>query len=99
MTRSSNLLAVPQRRSMPAPGAFPRVTPSLFYENASRAIDWLCATFGFEVSLKVEGKDGRIEHSELGYLDGVIMVGEAKGNGHRDASSRRSPPAIRGRNT
>ncbi len=46
-------------------------------------IDWLCAAFGFEVRLKVEGEDGRIEHSELTYGDGVIMVSR-----ERDGSER-----------
>ena len=43
-------------------------------------IDWLCDAFGFELRLKVEGDGGSIEHSELTYGDGVVMVsGERKG--------------------
>jgi len=41
-------------------------------------IDWLCDAFGFEVRLKVEGDGGRIEHSELTYGEGLIMVGQER---------------------
>jgi uncharacterized glyoxalase superfamily protein PhnB len=46
------------------------------YEDAAAAIDWLCRAFGFEVRLKVEGDGGRIEHSELVFGDGVVMVSD-----------------------
>jgi uncharacterized glyoxalase superfamily protein PhnB len=45
------------------------------YLDPAAAIDWLCRAFGFEVRLKVEGAGGRIEHSELEYGGGLIMVG------------------------
>src|SRR5690349_2997414 len=60
-----------------APKGWPRISSSLFYDDAATAIDWLCRAFGFEVRLKVEGEGGRIEHSELTYGDGLIMVGTA----------------------
>lgn len=56
---------------------WPRISSSLYYEDASGAIDWLCRAFGFEVRLKIEGEGGAIEHSELVYGDGVVMVGSA----------------------
>lgn len=61
----------------PVPG-WPRISTAIFYERGSEAIDWLCNAFGFEVRLKIEGDGGSIEHSELTYGDGVIMVGERK---------------------
>jgi uncharacterized glyoxalase superfamily protein PhnB len=61
----------------PTPTGWPRITPALFYQDARKAIDWLCAAFGFEVRLLVEGQDGRVEHSELELGDGLIMVGQA----------------------
>jgi uncharacterized glyoxalase superfamily protein PhnB len=80
----------------PTPPGWPRISTALYYENASAAIDWLCKAFGFEVRLKVEGDGGRIEHSELVYGDGVIMVGEAT----KDRFPyRRSPTQIGGANT
>jgi uncharacterized glyoxalase superfamily protein PhnB len=44
--------------------------------DAAAAIDWLCDAFGFEVRIKVEGENGRIEHSELTYGEGLIMVAQ-----------------------
>ena len=34
------------------PEGWARVCPAVFYEDASKAIDWLCRAFGFEVQLK-----------------------------------------------
>lgn len=59
----------------PTPSGWPRISSSAHYRDPARMIDWLCLAFGFEVRLKVEGEGGRIEHSELTYGDGVIMVG------------------------
>ncbi|MGH9319685.1 MAG: VOC family protein [Vicinamibacteria bacterium] len=60
----------------PTPPGWPRISSALYYENASKAIDWLCDAFGFEVRLKVESDDGRIEHSELVFGEGLVMVGD-----------------------
>jgi uncharacterized glyoxalase superfamily protein PhnB len=65
------------------PDGWPRIAPAVFYEDAARAIDWLCRAFGYEVRLKVEGEGGRIEHSELTFGEGLIMVGTAGGKGAR----------------
>jgi uncharacterized glyoxalase superfamily protein PhnB len=56
------------------PKGWPRISCGIYYREAGKMIDWLCAAFGLEVRLKVEGDNGRIEHSELTYGDGVIMV-------------------------
>lgn len=64
--------------SRPPPPGWPRIAPALYYLDAGPAIDWLCAAFGFNVRLKVEGDDGSIEHSELDYGDGLIMVSDVK---------------------
>src|SRR5262245_67571 len=58
----------------PTPPGWPRISTALYYDDAAKAIDWLCRAFGFEVRLKVEGEGGRIEHSELTFGEGVIMV-------------------------
>jgi uncharacterized glyoxalase superfamily protein PhnB len=60
------------------PRGWPRISSAGYYRNASAMIDWLCDAFGFEVRLKVEGDGGRIEHSELTYGDGVVMVSEER---------------------
>jgi uncharacterized glyoxalase superfamily protein PhnB len=58
----------------PVPPGWPRISSSLYYDDPRAAIDWICRAFGFEVRLLVEGDDGSVEHSELGYGDGLIMV-------------------------
>jgi uncharacterized glyoxalase superfamily protein PhnB len=72
----------------------------VFYADAGTAIDWLCKAFGFDVRLKVEGDNGRIEHSELVYSDGVIMVGQAGANPRRpEMTYPTSPTTVGGANT
>lgn len=78
----------------PAPSNWPRISSALYYDDAAVAIDWLCRVFGFEVRLKVEGEGGRIEHSELTYGEGLIMVAQAG-----KPSFRRSPRSLDGANT
>jgi uncharacterized glyoxalase superfamily protein PhnB len=84
------------------PAGWPRITPAVYYEDPRAAIDWLCRAFGFEVRLKVEGEGGRIEHSELAFADGLIMVGTAgTGNPAKEAWQQfyASPKSIEGRST
>jgi uncharacterized glyoxalase superfamily protein PhnB len=59
----------------PTPSGWPRISSSLYYREPAKMIDWLCEVFGFELRLKVEAEDGSIEHSELTYGEGLIMVG------------------------
>lgn len=76
----------------PAPPGWPRISAAVYYREPARMIDWLGQAFGFEVRIKVEGADGRIEHSELTYGDGLIMVGgERVGSASRWGIEMRSP--------
>jgi len=82
------------------PKGWPRISTAIFYKDAGTAIDWLCAAFGFEVRLKVEGDGGRIEHSELTFGDGVIMVGtEGPTPGRPHHEFMRSPKSLGGQIT
>lgn len=81
----------------PPPG-WPRISSAVYYDEAARAIDWLCNAFGFEVQLNVEGEGGTIEHSELVFGGGLVMVGEAKKPGGK-FPYRKSPREIGGSNT
>jgi uncharacterized glyoxalase superfamily protein PhnB len=82
------------------PEGWPRISSALFYDNAAAAIDWLCKAFGFEVRLKIEGEGGRIEHSELTFGEGLIMVGEAGGKASRPKQlPTQSPRSLGGVNT
>ena len=62
----------------PTSPGWPRISSALYYDDANKAIDWLCRAFGFEVRLRIKGDDGRIEHSELVFGDGLIMVSSEK---------------------
>ena len=83
----------------PAPAGWPRLSISIYYDDPAAAIDWLCRAFGFEVRLKVEGEGGRIEHSELMFGEGLVMVG---GTGRADAGKeewqryQKSPRSLQG---
>lgn len=51
------------------------IIPSLRYEDAPAAIQFLCAAFGFEEHLVVPGPDGTIAHAQLTFGNGMIMLG------------------------
>lgn len=84
----------------PTPAGWPRISSAVFYEDAAAAIDWLCAAFGFDVRLRIEGAGGRIEHSELTAGDGLIMVGNSGGKSSRPGGlPTKSPRELDGINT
>src|SRR5215813_6943975 len=84
----------------PSPKGWPRMASAVFYDDAAAAIDWLCRAFGFEVRLRIEGEGGRIEHSELVFGDGVVMVGNSGGSSTRPKPlPGRSPRGLGGANT
>lgn len=68
----------------PTPPDWPRFSSCVVYRDAAAAIDWLGRAFGFEVRLRVEGEGGRIEHCELEYGDGLLMLSQ------EDAASARA---------
>jgi uncharacterized glyoxalase superfamily protein PhnB len=65
----------------------PTVFPTLSYDDAPAAIDFLVEAFGAERHAVYAGDDGTIRHAELRFGNGLVMFGSAK-----DASS-----ATRGR--
>jgi uncharacterized glyoxalase superfamily protein PhnB len=81
----------------PPPSGWPRIASAVYYEDAAAAIDWLCRAFDFDVRLKIEGEDGSIQHSELTYGEGLIMVAQAA-LPHKP-SFRKSPRSLGGANT
>lgn len=58
------------------PAGWPRLSSSLFYDDANAAIAWLVEAFGFDLQLLVPGPDGSVLHSQLTYGEAMIMVGE-----------------------
>jgi PhnB protein len=62
----------------PPPG-FPRITPYLLYEDVPSALEWLTSAFGFKERLRFTAEDGTVNHAEMEYGDGVIMLGDPGG--------------------
>jgi uncharacterized glyoxalase superfamily protein PhnB len=50
------------------------VIPCLQYRDASKALEWLCQTFGFEKQLVIPLADGSIMHAQLSLGNGMIML-------------------------
>jgi len=64
-------------RNRSAPGA--DVVPILIYSDVAKAVDWLCAAFGFHERLRAPDRDGVVNHAQLTVGDGAIMVGRSRG--------------------
>jgi uncharacterized glyoxalase superfamily protein PhnB len=65
----------------------PTVFPTLSYDDAQAAIDFLIDAFGAERYAVYAGDDGTIRHAELRFGNGIVMFG----------SARAEAPATRGR--
>ena len=78
----------------PVPDGYTRIASSVYYDDPVVAMDWLCEAFGFEIRLKVQSPDGELQHSELVFGDGMIMVGDAA-----KVRELKSPHSIDGTNT
>ena len=53
------------------------VIPTLRYNDAVVAVEWLCEAFGFERHLVLPGEDGSIAHAQLVFGNGMVMLGSA----------------------
>lgn len=69
------------------------IYPSLTYEDAPAAIEWLCRAFGFTRRLVVPGPEGAVIHSELSLGTGVVMVSSEKPEMER-IGPRRLPEGV-----
>ena len=72
----------------------------MMFRDAEKAIEWLCAVFGFESKLVVPGEDGKIVHAQLDCGDAMIMLSD--GSGHNEDNYlhlHRTPNEIEGYNT
>jgi uncharacterized glyoxalase superfamily protein PhnB len=54
------------------------IYPSMRYRDALAAIDWLERAFGFERHVVHEGAGGTVDHAELRYGEGLVMLGSAR---------------------
>jgi len=53
----------------------PTVFPALTYADAGAAIDFLVEAFGAERHAVYTGEDGTIQHAELRFGNGMVMLG------------------------
>jgi PhnB protein len=60
----------------PIPDGYPRVTPYLHVDGASKAIDFYRTVFGAKERMRMAGPDGRIGHAELEIGNSMIMVAD-----------------------
>ena len=70
------------------PDDYQRVTPYLYIDGASTAIDFYCSVLGARERMRMPAPDGRIGHAELEIGDSVIMLADA--NPDMDVRSPRS---------
>jgi len=69
----------------------PRITPNVFYDDPSGALDWLSKAFGFTTRMSMPGPDGGIMHAEMDVEDSVIMMSPTTG-----ADAWKSPKSLGG---
>jgi uncharacterized glyoxalase superfamily protein PhnB len=53
----------------------PTFYPTLTYQDAPAAIQWLEQAFGFRLLLRVPDGKGGIAHAEMAFEDGIVMLG------------------------
>ena len=51
-----------------------RIVPSLAYDDAPAAIEFLCRAFGFQEAMRMPMPDGRIGHAELVLHGNTLML-------------------------
>ena len=73
------------------------IIPSIQYNNAKNAIEWLCEAFGFNKHLIVKGENNTIAHAQLTYGNSMIML-SSKNNGEY-SELLESPNSLCGMNT
>ena len=69
-----------------------KIFPSIRYQDAPAAIDWLVRAFGMEKQLVIPNPDGTIAHAQLKFGPDVIMLGSSK----EDALGLKSPRELGG---
>jgi uncharacterized glyoxalase superfamily protein PhnB len=57
----------------PPPG-YTRIAPYLLYEDAAAALEWLAEAFGFRERFRNTLEDGTIDHAEMEFEGGLIML-------------------------
>ena len=66
------------------------VIPTMRYNDAAAAIEWLCNAFGFNKHLVVPSEDGTVVHAQLVFGSGMVMLGSA---GDSEFDNFQKPPS------
>ncbi|MBD2259360.1 VOC family protein [Pseudanabaena sp. FACHB-2040] len=69
------------------------IIPTLRYNDAAAAVEWLCQAFGFEKHLVVPEADGTVAHAELTFDNGMIMLDSVRDN---TFAQLQQPPSKKG---
>ena len=69
------------------------LSSAVSYQDSKAAFRWLEYAFGFEPLFVLLDADGNLAHSEMGYGNSVVMVGNEWSDDHK------SPKSIGGKNT
>jgi uncharacterized glyoxalase superfamily protein PhnB len=54
------------------------VCPTIPYRNTTAMVDWLCNTLGFEKQRVLKSETGEVQHAQLAFGDGLILVVRAE---------------------
>jgi uncharacterized glyoxalase superfamily protein PhnB len=54
------------------------VISTMRYDDPAAAVDFLCDAFGFARALVVPGKAGGVEHAQLTFGNGMVMLGPVR---------------------
>ncbi|NND00651.1 MAG: glyoxalase [Gammaproteobacteria bacterium] len=73
------------------------IIPTLKYDDAAAAIEWLCTAFGFEKHLVVTGDKQLIDHAQLTLNGGMIMLSSVRDTLFDDL--QKTPKAVGGAGT
>ena len=65
----------------------PEISPYLYYEDGTAAMDWLIRAFGFEEDMRMTSDEGRLEHGQVKLGDQIVMLGEP-GSGYQSPKKR-----------
>ena len=88
-THATNSLAADTRAT---------IIPSMRYRDAAVAIEWLCRAFGFEKQAAYADEHGVVQHAQLTFGNGMIMLGSTD-NASEWGKRIAQPDEIGGRET
>ncbi len=85
--------------SLLAKNTISTVIPCLRYRDAATAIEWLCSAFGFKKLAVYADESGTIAHAQLGFGNGMVMVGSVAGSASAWGRLIKQPDEIEGAET